>query len=35
MNQTELFAVMAETSGLSIQDCDAALAAFITTVEML
>ena len=33
MNKTELIAVMAETSGLSKKDCDAALAAFITTVE--
>ena len=33
MNKTELIAAMAETSGLSKKDCDAALAAFITTVE--
>ena len=32
MNKTELIAAMAETSGLSKKDCDAALAAFITTV---
>ncbi len=31
MNKTELIAAMAETSGLSKKDCDAALAAFITT----
>ena len=29
MNKTELIAAMAETSGLSKKDCDAALAAFI------
>ena len=33
MNKTELIAAMAETSGLSKKDCDAALAAFITTVK--
>ena len=33
MNKTELIAAMAETSGLSKKDCDAVLAAFITTVE--
>ncbi len=33
MNKTELIAAMAEASGLSKKDCDAALAAFITTVE--
>ena len=33
MNKTELIAAMAETSGLSKKDCDAALAAFITTIE--
>ena len=33
MNKTELIAVMAETSGLSKKDCDAALTAFITTIE--
>ncbi|WP_418506243.1 HU family DNA-binding protein [Dysosmobacter sp.] len=33
MNKTELIAAMAETSGLSKKDCDAALTAFITTVE--
>ena len=33
MNKTELIAAMAETSGLSKKDCDAALAAFITTDE--
>ena len=33
MNKTELIAAMAETSGLPKKDCDAALAAFITTIE--
>ena len=33
MNKTELIAAMAETSGLSKKDCEAALAAFITTTE--
>ena len=33
MNKTELITVMAETSGLSKKDCDAALAAFIATIE--
>ena len=33
MNKTELIAAMAETSGLSKKDCDAALTAFITTIE--
>ena len=33
MNKTELIAVMAEASGLSKKDCEAALAAFITTTE--
>ena len=33
MNKTELIAAMAETSGLSKKDCDAALAAFIATIE--
>ena len=33
MNKTELIAAMAETSGLSKKDFDAALAAFITTIE--
>ena len=33
MNKTELIAAMAETSGLSKKDCDAALAAFITAIE--
>ncbi len=31
MNKTELIAAMAEASGLSKKDCEAALAAFITT----
>ena len=35
MNKTELIAAMAETSGLSKKDCDAALAAFITTVSLV
>ena len=33
MNKTELIAAMTEPSGLSKKDCDAALTAFITTVE--
>ena len=33
MNKTELITVMAETSGLSKKDCDAALAAFVATIE--
>ena len=33
MNKTELIAAMAEASGLSKKDCEAALAAFITTTE--
>ena len=33
MNKTELITAMAETSGLSKKDCDAALAAFIATIE--
>ena len=33
MNITELIAAMAEASGLSKKDCEAALAAFITTTE--
>ena len=33
MNKTELIAAMTETSGLSKKDCDAALTAFITTIE--
>ena len=33
MNKTELTAAMAETSGLSKKDCDAALAAFTGAVE--
>ena len=33
MNKTELTAAMAETSGLSKQDCEAALAAFTGAVE--
>ena len=33
MNKTELIAAMAETSGLSKKDCDAALTAFITAIE--
>ena len=33
MNKTELITVMAETSSLSKKDCDAALAAFIATIE--
>lgn len=33
MNKTELITVMAETSGLSKKDCDAALAAFIAAIE--
>ena len=33
MNKTELTAAMAETSGLSKKDCEAALAAFTGAVE--
>ena len=33
MNKTELITTMAEASGLSKKDCDAALAAFIATIE--
>lgn len=33
MNKTELIAAMAEASGLSKKDCEAALAAFVTTTE--
>ena len=33
MNKTELIAAMAETSGLSKKDCEAALAAFTGAVE--
>ena len=33
MNKTELLTAMAETSGLAKKDCDAALSAFIDTVE--
>ena len=33
MNKTELIAAMAEASGLSKKDCEAALTAFITTTE--
>ena len=33
MNKTELIAAMAEASGLSKKDCEAALAAFITTTS--
>ena len=33
MNKTELTAAMAETSGLSKKDCEAALAAFTCAVE--
>lgn len=33
MNKTELLTTMAETSGLAKKDCDAALSAFIDTVE--
>ena len=33
MNKTELIAAMAETSGLSKKDCEAALAAFTCAVE--
>lgn len=33
MNKTELIAAMAEASSLSKKDCEAALAAFITTTE--
>ena len=33
MNKTELIAAITETSGLSKKDCDAALTAFITTIE--
>ena len=33
MNKVDMIATMAEVSGLSKKDCDAALAAFITTVE--
>ena len=33
MNKTGLIAAMAEASGLSKKDCEAALAAFITTTE--
>ena len=33
MNKTELTAAMAETSGLSKKDCEAALAAFTSAVE--
>ena len=33
MNKTELPAAMAETSGLSKKDCEAALAAFTGAVE--
>ena len=33
MNKTELTAAMAETSGLSKKDCEAALAAFTGSVE--
>lgn len=33
MNKSELIATMIETSGLSKKDCDAALSAFITTIE--
>ncbi len=35
MNKTELIAAMAEASGLSKKDCEAALAAFITTTRAL
>ena len=35
MNKTELIAAMAEASGLSKKDCEAALAAFITTESAL
>ena len=35
MNKTELIAVMAETSGLSKKDCDAALAAFMPRSRLL
>ena len=34
MNKTELIAAMAEASGLSKKDCEAALAAFITTTAV-
>ena len=33
MNKTELLTAMAEASGLAKKDCDAALSAFIDTVE--
>lgn len=33
MNKSELIATMIETSGLSKKDCDAALSAFIATIE--
>ena len=33
MNKTEMIAAMAETSGLSKKDCEAALTAFLTATE--
>ena len=33
MNKPEMIAAMAETSGLSKKDCEAALAAFLTATE--
>ena len=33
MNKTEMIAAMAETSGLSKKDCEAALTAFLAATE--